>query len=553
MRRHAAVGLAWALIACGEPVLSVQVNVAEPYASPIATARVLFLTPPPGDPFDCDGLAFSTVSDAKIEAATIARMDGPVTGETIEAIDNTGTKLVWITASLADGRPLVTGCDVVDPIDSDMPVVIDTFPVATSSVAAAAAILGVRYVGEPFGATSRVLVTDALGGRLAGVDVQVDTRGTDGVLIKSDTMTNADGFAEVKPVVPAVAGPYSVDIRVRWGVATTAGVPGLAVAKIDGQVPRWSLGGSLGDAAVTSGGRLAVSVFDNGLGALIVLQHPLRPGDALTVPNVNVQAGTIIAPHAANESFVLVSDSTWREVAAIGFGVQERPLDKPMGATSPVRLLDASPCDDSAGRHALVFADGTTAIYGGGGLLGPLVPPLPGHDLLDAACLDGVVTQLHARADGEPEIVVGAGSARGLGFARGAHFSPAEFEGGARPIVSTLSLGEWAIATGTIDGDMIRLKQFALPRGQPLSMDSGDFDGDGKADVAALAKGRNANGDDAIVLVVALATGVVGRASLGQLCEAARVFVTDFDGNGRDDIAVVNLGCAEPFLIVLTH
>lgn len=80
-----------------------------------------------------------------------------------------------------------------------------------------------------------------------------------------------------------------------------------------------------------------------------------------------------------------------------------------------------------------------------------------------------------------------------------------------------------------------------------------DFDGDGRADVAATVTAPTGTGDDVIALFVALATGVAGRAGMMQLCETARVLVADIDGNGRDDIDVVNLDCNPPFLRVLTH
>ena len=130
--------------------------------------------------------------------------------------------------------------------------------------------------------------------------------------------------------------------------------------------------------------------------------------------------------------------------------------------------------------------------------------------------------------------------------------------GPGRLLVPQLQLENWTISQinfrSGIRGQVIEGQSlFDTGGGRPKLMTSGDFDGDGRRDLAAWL--QIPDPDSAPSLGIGLATGVFGRAAMGLECRRLRVMVADIDGNGRDDIVTLGSdGCRWGSLLrVLLH
>ena len=112
----------------------------------------------------------------------------------------------------------------------------------------------------------------------------------------------------------------------------------------------------------------------------------------------------------------------------------------------------------------------------------------------------------------------------------------------------------WSRGSGLFVTTNDPLSEFGSLASEPGTVAlSGDFDGDGKWDVAVLDK----HGSGAMALTDTVRGGFSSRAietawSTGPLGAGARALAGDFDGDGRHDIALVGAGSAEGLLVAFS-
>jgi len=556
-----AASIALLALGCSEPTLNVDVQVPPQYADALVTADVIVLQPTTADAFGCDRLALNEVTAEAVELTTVFEaLDTPDLSEiSVPALSRTGTKLFWVTGKTDDGQRLFTGCAAFGELESDQTLEIETVGVPYLETPNAERIRGQVPAGtETSTATIVIVVRDALDDPLPGVLVRATTRSRE-VTKPIEETTNEQGTAVVTPTIPKAAGPYEVEFQVRWGDVDDASVPGLAVDYNDGKPrvgqygPRAGLWPIVRGLAVSVAGQVGLLLESPQRGRLHVVANPTALHNELElmewtrrVADVDEPSETQLLAHPTQNRFVLISGDSWRELAPDGrVEIERSPYDKPGGATVVQRAITVDTCDET--MYAVSFANGTGGLYRLDGTLVLEVDEKPGFELVTSGCLQETQTPAHilAAKSGAPSLRVGAGEvfAEGVGFSSGLHVTPGRFDEPHTIVASQLILNDWVITELSVRRVPARLVITSdlvvnTGPGRPADIASGDFDGDGQRDVAAIL--HPARSGVSAAIAIGLSTGVYGRAAFGKGCTRYALAVADLDGNGRDDIIAAN-------------
>jgi len=551
-----------ALISCGDPSLEVSILVPDDYQAKVQSATLAVVVPPQGAPFTCDDVAFGAASDEDVRANTVEEiaLRGQSRAE-LSAIPREEEKLLIARAFDEEGVEVVAGCTEYGLIDTNAHIQINGEVVTLASIPEFDPLEVVERETE-------VRITDVYGQRLRGISVRWTTTAP-GLSPVSDTAnSNAQGVVLVRVGQVPLPGPVAVDVRARWARSEPPIITGFRNPPLlfEGSLPR------AGDANVRNPDEIyqVGRVGPNGEMGLVAMGTP----DALlartayiayydTTNNVvRTQVSDPLPPAAL--SLALLTDGTREHIYTTTTtdvieilndgSLVSTPLSGTIAAIR--RFLAIGSCSDPDAVEALlsVSLTGATQAIQGGQFVSSV---FAGNPSLGTPIASGCVS-------------VGTTLRRAVVYANTQDVTVLVDVDGPRqttlPIVpagvtfSQASSAEDALLLGTtlgIEGtDIVRYRMVPVDPDKidveivtsdatptfAQSTATGDFDGDGLGDVAAvLVFGDNG---DATSYRIYMALGL--ESAGGRLVgitgnkegQRPRIFVRDFDGDGHDDMLI---------------
>ena len=563
-------------LACGDPRVEVRFTAPAGWGSEIDKLQLDVLLPPVGsDGFDCDALAFGEVDDAVITSALAQVTDPTAPGDRIEleALPRVAPKLFRARAVDASGAAILAGCGALGEIDGD--VVVDVAGEPTTTVAVVEPGLG-----QPLPDELLVTVTDAHGDPVVGGAVRT-TIASSAPAIEGTAVTNDMGRARFTPTAPDALGPVLLDVRVRWEAAHRAPIAsfqpprGIGTFSLTGITPTNGRATNP-DAIVQIGpfgaaGEPGVAILgptDEGLTsrkAFLFFAGPPPTGVRVveTESLGAVFALGQIRRTAERTQLVALSAIRWQEIGSDG-AITERATPAP--ARVVTKIVPAGPCDGlRESTIAVGFQDGTRAAYSAdaAAVASPLLDALPEGRLVASGCVtvapgpvrrtlvaseSGLLQRLAVDADDGPRSGRWDAAAIGIGIRESADGSTGELLGSRLGIDGLSLTGASLVPLGNDRIDVMTTTSDDAPT-LALSTAAGDIDGDGLSDLVALLDfGTDDDGKTEARLYVALGATYRGERIRGiglpVSLPTPRLYLTDLDGNGVDEIAIVSAASA---------
>lgn len=377
MKRSALLVLL-ALTACGEPSITVRFVVPAAYRANVDGTALSIYEPPQAAPFSCDDVAFNEVGDEILRASRVATIDeqeGEITP--LSDIDRLAPK-VLVAEGFATGERVVVGCVEVGEIADDETIEIQAQPTTRTGTVA-------ESIQAPLNATLAdpvtITVTDFRGERLGGADVRWQVIGPGGPSDIGRATSDGDGRVSIAPDLPGIAGPFVLEVRVRWAEQAPEPIPGFVVPNAEVM----ELSGRIFD--VRSGhvgpngepGFVALAGTDIlGSRRLIFVYRASSGGELLTrvgqsVPAVSAALGLLDVPGEDRDRAIMVTDDAWYEYTTDGQPLRSDAYEPPPRArgAAPLSIHPAGGCPvPSTGPSVVISYDAEDAgIYEQNGLL----------------------------------------------------------------------------------------------------------------------------------------------------------------------------------------
>ena len=556
----------------GDPSVRVSFDVPAEYRDLVDTVSLEVLAPADGE-LDCDAVALGNASEQEIASARVAEAlvrdqgdEAPLSG-----IPRTGTKLFVARALSATGQLVAGGCAALGTIDGDQEVAIAGEPALT---------FGARDTpgSGPLPGELTVLVSDARGRPIEGALAEQTVYAAHETALPGPPATSGRGGALRFEIEQADwAGPQVLDVDVRWqanqrdllsgfaspfvrdlvvlpGAAQPEDLPSRALY----QIGRIGAGGAMGVAAL---GRA------DGDGMRRVHLYTFSGGGfgppTTTSQQIRVKAIGLVESEEGDR-VIAMNQTTWYSIAADGSvdaGTQPDLLDavvlEPIGGCTP-----GAPRD----RILAVSEAGVIGLYDPLGRrvddewTGPR--PRNAGEIMAAGCVRGLEetyrAAVYAVNDGSsprPLLVIDAPGAEptpiNSAVDRGYAFTPV-YDTGEGPflLANRFETDGNSIARYTtvpIDGAPTFLDERDEDEiaGLATSTVGGDFDQDGRLDVAAMV--TVPTGDGRVELRFFMALGFVVEEQRLFGLDAASVadpdfrpilYAADFDQDGIDDLLV---------------
>lgn len=555
------------ITACGEPDLGVRFVVPPAYREFVASTSLSIYVPPIAAPFSCDDLAFAEVDADLVRASLVAEIVERE-GDTapLADIDRIAPKLFVAEGFDATGARVIVGCSEVGTIEDDIDVEIRGRPTTRTGTIATSIQ---QRLGVPLATPVVVNVTDFLGQRLPGADVRWQVIGSSGPGAVGRGTSDGEGRVSIDAALPPRAGPFVLDVRVRWAEIGTAPIPGFVVPSAqtvtfqdrvyDARSGRVGPNGEPGFVVLTvgdlAGTRRVVRVYQApGTGELL-----RRVSQSITASDAVLG---LLTPVSGRERPVVITRTAWFEVGPNGEMMASPVYAPPPGAVGarPLGVYPAGPCPiDPAGPTVIVNYDADdAAIYTSDGQRGA---SFNGRvDTVAAGCVsddDGgevrmlVVNQPNFGLFVAAQLAPNQFTLREW-YALGNGMSFAQLGGAAVLLGTQLSVNDFVVSrltvarTGPDDFELV-MGGLDSPPAPPVANQGGELDGDGKLDVVSLFTRPRVSQLEAprYALWSVLGREHRGRRVAGdfdlpvpELTDPALLLV-DIDTDGADDIIVI--------------
>ncbi len=525
------------LASCGDPLVRIDIDQGAFEGAPI-TLRLI--TPAPTDPTTCDDIAF----DAGALASAIALTERQVLlGEeplSIEDLDRQSARLLLAEVSASDGQQAGIGCaELSRGIDSDETIALRLEPVSAGTVVSGAPIEA-ELDGAP-GEPIVVSVTDRSGAPLPDVEVRWSVAGTDGAATSGVGRSGPDGQAELSLSLPRAVGPIAVAIRPRFAFTNPSPISGfVGIAPRPHAIEPGPL--TLGRFGPSGELRLV-----RARGADLVRCSEESFDRCVPLASLSFSPGRLQALEETEEDgadgLLAIGANAWSIVHPSG-AIDARPTPPPAQVGN---VFAAGPC----GGTEILLTQDDTGITEFPRQAPPTGDPFgPGIILLASGCVStssGEPARTYAvfQVDQRVPILTGDRTAPWLGPPTAFAFA---FDKGSRQralMGVQLELSQ-PVVTRSIwggGGELTAVAVDPLPS-PPQSLRSGDFDGDGVLDLAAiLVPPSSSNGRCGCdcALWISLGGGLAGARSLSSICDPTLVS-GDLDGDGRDEVILLDSG-----------
>ncbi len=420
---------------------------------------------------------------------------------------------------------------------------------AAASITATAGTPQSTVVGTPFATAFQALVDDQYGNPIPGVTVTfaAPTSGAGGNFSGSGTITaitNATGVATAPAFTAGtIAGSYSVTATVS-GVSPSASFSltnnnAAAVATTITATAGTPQGATAGTVFATALQAMVADQFGNPIAGVVVTFASPTSGPSGTFSGLrsvtattNAQ-GVVVAP-AFTAGNLAGSYAVTASVAGVTSAASYALSNKAATATT----LSVQPNPVPIGRAATLTASvgvvapgvskptGTVRFYDGSKLLGLATVDASGHAVLSTSNLIPGPHSITATYAGDSSDLASTSAAASIrvGDAR-----PGDYDGDGKADLATF---DQTTATFYIlySGGGVRIQQLGNPADVNIPV-LGDFDGDGKTDLAVFDQTAS------LFLVLESGGGVISR-QLGNPRDRNIPLAGDFDGDGKTDLAV---------------
>lgn len=560
-----------ALLSCADPSLSIHFLVPDPYEAQVESASLAIVVPPQGAPFDCDDVAFSYVDEEQVRANTVEeillRADNKADSG---SVPREGEKLLVARGFNAAGEELVAGCAAFGIVDGDAKLELSGEIVTLASIP--------EFDPQQIVARATdVRITDVFGQSASQIQVRWTTTAPGAESITTSALSNQDGVVSVQVAQVPLPGPVAVDVRARWARSAPPIITGFKNPPIlfADNLPSDGSDSVRNPDEIYQVGR----VGPNGEEGLVAMGAPetglsRRAYVAFFDPtsrSFQTQVSELLPPNAA--SLALLTDGNRERVfttsatAIVEILNDGSLVSTPFGEPIPLirRFFPLGDCTAEGGTEELLatFLNGETAAIRGGAFVdsmfaGDSAPGIP----IASGCLSsggtlhravvytaGSDVTLLVDIEGPRKTAIGVIPA-GLSFSREAAGEDALLIANTLGIEGTDIVRFRAVPIDDDKLDVELVTSDATPT-FAQSTDSGDFDGDGIVDIAAvLVFGDTGEATDYriyISLGLETAFGRVIGVSGGKTGQRPRIFVRDFNGDGHDDILVGSNGAFEIF------
>lgn len=549
------------LVGCADPGIDLVLEMPGELRAQIERAAVRVLEPPAGEPFGCEALAYQRVRPevVRVSEAQQVVLESSEEAAPIRDVDRT-VRNVFLVEAFAGEQLVAHACAEQPPFAGDVTVELR-----------GEADTRIELAADPHldQGTVEATIYDCCGHPIAGSVVEVEQRSSGGVIATARVTSGAGGRIEV-PVDPSpLAGPYLVELRSRWSSEAPRSVSGLRLPR-----PRAARQQGLGLGALVGrfreGRRLGmVGLFSRTGGPVMELfdgsafddpSGVLRPIASLAVPDGSAIA-TLEDP-IAGDDVVAISNAGampwWVRWNPRTGAADRRTITVPPNARGVRRVLPRGPCGAGAPEVVVVFDNDLWGYYAADGtMLGTEQPASRDQaNLLYSGCVADTSgarlrTLVQANSSGGVILLVEDGVSRwsapwytlntGINFAQ---------LGSQPPVLigTQLVLNEFVVSTARLarQGDSLSVEPLtsARPPQVPLFTAGGDFDGDGRLDVASVVAEPVVEGRPIqYALWASAADGAVAgarRFGADELCGPA-VFAGDLDDDGMDDLIVAEI------------
>ena len=563
--------------ACGGPELNVSFQVPEPYRSVLDRVDVQVFRPSELAPITCDAIALG-----EIDAEDLGRIldqqfkVNPGEESQLVGIDRVAKKILLARGVHDSGEPVVVGCLEIDEVDDDDLYVIEAEPFVKVEVLSHSALNRKRDDGDTVEVIVRLVDTLGYLIRDGGVRWRLSRPGmtayNDGF-----TMTATSGEAHIQARVGHQPGPFGIEFLVRWESEST---PSLNASSLKGftepETEALVLNGEVRDYQT---GRLGPN-GEPGLAALVQNESGFRvarifrdPGSGLlrTIESAVLQsenaAFSVLPARNEPDDLVLLSPGRWRRFSMIDSEeslIADYNIADPLESTKdPIKLYDFSPCNGGPTEFMAIFESGTPCVLSA---RGDIVHTFDDRfDVLAAGCIGS------ARGSSRRAFVT-ASNDDDVGLNLHVEITPFGFEGiewravGQR-VGFLKQLGQTPdILVGTqLRFDSYVVSGVILERARPkpeirtwVRVDApallqqpqgGDFDGDGRIDLAALTRVPSLSSSaDSFALWTALDVQpnkvrldgylALAYAEEGETLLDPQLLAVDFNQDGLDELVV---------------
>jgi hypothetical protein len=567
--------LVWvaAAAACSDdPSVRVRFEVPEAYRD-LVDAVALEVLAPEGGELDCDVVALGNASEQEMASARVAealvRDDGD--DARLSGIPRTGDKLFVARALSATGQLVAGGCAALGTIDGDQEVVIAGEPALT---------LGARDTpgSGPLPGELTILVSDARGQPVEGVLAEQTVYAAHETALPGPPVTSGRGGALRFQVEQADwAGPQVLDVDVRWQANQRDLLSGFAAPFLRDAVvvPGAAQPEDLASRAlyqigrIGEGGEMGVAVLgradEDGLRRVHLYLYSGGGFGPPTTTAGQIRADALgLVETGEGDRVIAMNATTWYSIAADG-SVDSGPKPDLLDA---VALAPIGACTPGAPRDRIlaVSASGEVGMYDP---LGQRVDdewvgarPRNAGELMAVGCVRGLEETYRAAVytvnDGSsprPLLVLDAAGAEptpiNSAVDRGYAFTPV-YDTGEGPflLANRFETDGNSIARYTalpIDGAPTFLDERDEDEiaGLSTSTVGGDFDEDGRLDVASMVAVPTGDGRVELRFFMALGFVVEEQRLFGQGASGIAnpdfrpiLYAADFDEDGIDDLLV---------------
>lgn len=555
------------LAACGDPRIHVHFEVPPQYRDHIDDTSLAIYLPPAGAPFSCDDLAFSQVDSELIRASRVASIaERELEVAPLADIDRVAPKVFVAEGVDALGTRLVVGCAEAGEIDDDTELEIVGRPVSRTATIASSIQ---QTLGVSASVPVVVTIVDFLGAPLPGADVRWQVIGASGEGPIGRGASDGEGRVSIDALLPTRAGPFVLDVRVRWAEDDEAPIPGFVVpapevSMVEGRVIDVR-SGRIGPNAEPGFVALTTGALPGSRRVVFAWQPPggaLQLRYSQSINGFDSVLG-LLSSTTGRERPVVVTESDWYEFAPDGTPQRSPIYEAPVGAAgaAPQSIHPAGPCvDDGMGPYVIISYDAPdAAIYDATGLrrasFGGRI------DTVSAGCVSddrgGLVRMLVIN---QPNLglVVAAELTPNMfalrewyAIASGMSFSPRIDGSDALLLGTQLSVNDFVVSrlkvARTPDGFELVMAGLDSPPAPPVRNRGGEIDGDKKLDVVSLFTRPRT---DALQPARYAVWSALGRETRGRRVAGdfdlpvpelvdPELMLVDIDQDGADDIVIV--------------
>jgi hypothetical protein len=557
-------------ISCSDPSLRVELILPDEVRDKVRSATLSVLVPPQGDPFGCEELAFGAVDSNLILASSVEEvvLRSGSSGD-LNAIPREGDKVLLASAIDTGGEKIVAGCAEQGLIEGDASITINGELVTI-------AILPAFNPIDVAGRTTEVRITDVEGQPARGIEVRW-TRTAPGAAPESNqAVSDGQGLVAVDVTPPPLPGPLAVDVNARWARSEPPVIVGFRNPEtlFTDTLPNPSDTASRNPDEIYQVGRIG----PNGEMGVAALGNPDLTATRqayIAYYNPAISGFTTVLSDpmpAAVSSLALITEGNRDRIFTVSLTASIEILPsgalvvQPLGQTIPIvrRFLPLGDCTDPTDIQGTlaVFLDGGSQGFDAAGAIvaspfgGAGAPGMP----LTSGCLSSegelhrTVTYLSDQAItlmADLDVIrrgTLAVVSSGMGYTQATGGEEALLLATTLNVEGT-DIGRFRLLPVGADKLNVELVTSDSTITFAQSTASGDFDGDGVTDIAAvLVFGDTAEATEYrihISLGLEAATGRVAGVSSLRSGLRPRIFVRDFDADGHDDILIGSNGSFE--------